>query len=348
MKHDEYIQILRDSQAITLRNELTSLQSKAHDYVIQQMKLMECKYKEQLLSIVEQYEDCKLICEQLKLKNEQYSKLILEQEFKSIQTKNYVSLEIVNQLLTQKINSLLLQLKNHNIISESEYHAQRNMLQKNIAEVFLNYDEQPQPVFLVPNTQNSKPIQIPQQTIKYETQSSIHNQNQIKVNKYFSISTQTELAKKKKEKPVKQSKQQIQEQQSITIDLSRELFECKKSIQELQKSKIDLQITNDQLKSQNQKLLSRLNKKQPTLIKCNQVAMKNSYTPQIIKKFIKFDDILFKNVRPFKMAESFDLRQGNLSSRQFFTRPNTSAPNTARNRLNQTQQPSILGYQVLL
>ncbi|CAD8166611.1 unnamed protein product [Paramecium octaurelia] len=347
MKHDQYIQILRDSQAITLRNEFTQLQSKAHDYVIQQLKLMESKYKQQLLLIIEQFEDSKLMCEQLKLKNEQYSKLILEQEFKSIQTKNYVSLEIVNQLLTQKINALLLQLKNHNIISEFEYHTQRNMLQKNIAEIFLNYDEQPQPVFLMPNTQISKPILIPQQTIKQETQRSMNNQNQDKVNQYFSISTQTELVKKKKEKPMKQSKQKIEAERSISIDLSRELFECKKSIQELQKSKIDLQSTNEQLKSQNQKLLSRLNKKQHTQIKCIN-AMKNSYTPQIIKKFIKFDDILFKNVKPFQMAESFDLRQGNISSRQFFTRPNTSAPNTARNRLNQTQQPSILGYQVLL
>lgn len=30
--------------------------------------------------------------------------------------------------------------------------------------------------------------------------------------------------------------------------------------------------------------------------------MKNEYTPQIIKKFLKFDDMLFKNVRPFSMA----------------------------------------------
>ncbi|CAD8159868.1 unnamed protein product [Paramecium pentaurelia] len=347
MKQDQYIQLLRDSQAIKLRDELTQLQSKAHDYVIQQMKLLESKYKQQLLLIVEQHQECKLICEQLRFKNEQYSKLLLEQEFKCIQTKNYVSLEIVNQLLTQKINSLLLQLKNHNIISESEYFNQKNMLQKNIAEVFLNSDEQHQSVFTIPNNQNSKPFQITQQTFKQEIQSQINNYNQVQFNQYNSIATQTELIKKKKVKSMKQSNQTNELKQSLPIDLSKELLECKKSIQELQQSKIDLQITNEKLKSQNQNLLTRLNQKLNTQIKSNDVNKKNTYTPHIIKKFLKFDDILFKNVRPFSMAQSFDLRQGNLSSRQFFTRPNTSAPNTTRNRFNQTQQPSCLGHHII-
>ncbi|CAD8146520.1 unnamed protein product [Paramecium octaurelia] len=337
MNQIQYMQVLRDSQEIKLRDKLTLLQSKAHDYVIQQMKQLESKYKSQLLLVVQQYEECKLMCEQLRLKNEQYSKLILEQEFKSIQTKNYMCLEIVNQLLTQKINSLLLQLKSHNIISESEYFSHKNTLQLQLAEIFINPNHQQQSVGLNPLKDPQKPTLIESQNIQLEMMNNNQQENP-------SIGTQTTQNKQKKQKPNKEQKVLVEEQQSLTPNLSKELLEYQKSIQKLQKSRDDLQVNNEFLKSQNQNLQSRLNQKLNSSFKCNHSVIKNT---QIIKKFLKFDDMVFKNVSSFQMAQSFDLRQGNISSRKFFTRPKSSAPSTTRNRCNSTQQPSSMGFHVL-
>ncbi|CAK69036.1 unnamed protein product (macronuclear) [Paramecium tetraurelia] len=341
MNQIQYMQVLRDSQEIKLRDKLTLLQTKAHDYVVQQMKQLELKYKSQLLLIVQQYEECKLTCEQLRLKNEQYSKLILEQEFKSIQTKNYMCLEIVNQLLTQKINSLLLQLKSHNIISESEYFSHKNNLQLQLAEIFINPNHQEQSTGINPLKDTQKQIQIASQNMQYNSQFEMMNNN---LQENPSIGTQTNHIKQKKQKPRIEQKIQIEEKQSLTPNLSKELLEYQKSIQKLQKSRDDLQVNNEFLKTQNQNLQSRLNQKINSSFKCNHNAIKNT---QIIKKFLKFDDMVFKNVSSFQMAQSFDLRQGNISSRKFFTRPKSSAPSTTRNRCNSTQQPSSMGFHVL-
>ncbi|CAD8145609.1 unnamed protein product [Paramecium pentaurelia] len=341
MNQVQYMQVLRDSQEIKLRDKFTQLQSKAHDYVIKQMKQLEQKYNQQLLLIVQQYQECKLMCEQLRLKNEQYSKLILEQEFKSIQTKNYMCLEVVNQLLTQKINSLLFQLKSHNIISESEYFSQKNTLQLQLAEIICNPNNHDQSTYIMPLNDTTKATLIVSQNIKYDDQFEVKNNNNYE---NTSIGIQTNLFKQKKEKSGKQQKIQIEEQQTISPNISNQLNECIKSIQELQKSKVDLQANNELLKSQNQNLQCRLNQKVNNSFKCNHSVINNR---QIIKKFLKFDDMVFKNVTSFSMAQSFDLRQGNISSRQFFTRPKSSAPSTTRNRFNSTQQPSSTGFHVL-
>ncbi|CAD8075800.1 unnamed protein product [Paramecium sonneborni] len=362
MKQIQYEQILRASQEIQLRDKFAQLSSKAHEFVRKQIKQLESNYNQQISTIFEQYYECKMMCDQLKFKNEQYAKLILEQEFKSIQTKNYVCLEIVNQLLTQKINSLLMQLKNHNIISESEYFSQRNLIQMSIAEVIHNTKNQAHSVQENQNLENCEnyenyenhenlePAQILPSFSKQESQSQLMNfKKAADAVKFQSVGTQTKIIQKK-EKFVNQSKIQNLVRQSPSPDIDRELLECKKSIKELQKSKIDLQANNEFLKSQNYNLLTKLNKKQKNQFKCDHNVIKNTNTSQahVIKKFLKFDDILFKNVTSFQMAQSFDLRQGSISSRQFFSRPRTSAPNSTRNRFNSTQQPSRSGFHVLL
>ncbi|CAD8064922.1 unnamed protein product [Paramecium sonneborni] len=347
MKQEQYLQILRDSQEIQLRDKFSLLSSKAHEYVLEQIKQLESQYKQQILSIFEQYSECMLMCKQLQFKNEQYSKLLLEQEFKSIQTKNYVSLEIVNQLLTQKINSLLLQLKNNNIISESDYFSQKNQLQMNIAEIYINCNNKEQIVKDQENDENAKQLYI-MLTSKQESQTLIKNFNNYDTIKNHSVETQTKSIKKK-EKLRNQSKIQNNMKQSPSTSIDRELLECKKSIQELQKTKNDLQANNQFLKSQNQNLLNKLNKQLNKQIKChhNVTQYMNNPHSSVIKKFLKFDDIIFKNVKPFSMAQSFDLRQGNISSRQFFSRPKTSVPNSTRGRFNTIQQRSRNDFYVL-